>query len=146
MQNISNPAMIAEPSLIGRRFAVVTSEGERLFGLDTTFVLFFLAMDIGLAGFSSGLDVSISGMTLAAFLVVPYFLPFFGERDGFREWMIGRMVIGAAGLTIGLMLSQAIGVLLPESFKFGPMTLLIVSAIFSCYLQIYGIIRFRLAR
>ena len=41
---------------------------------------------------------------------------------------------------------QALGVVFPELFRFFPMTLLILTAMFSCYLQFYAMIRFRLAR
>lgn len=147
MQNVSNAATFAEQSIIGRKSEEnVVSEGERTFALDTTFVLFFLALDLGQASFTAGLDGLLSVLALITFIAVPYFLPFSGEKQEFRSWVIGRIVVAAAGLTLGLMLSQAVGVMLPESFRYVPMTLLIVSAIFSCYLQIYGIIRFRLAR
>jgi len=146
MQNVSNVATFAEPSIIGQKSENVVSEGERAIALDTTFVLFFLALDLGQASFTVGLDGLLSMLALVTFIAVPYFLPFSSEKQEFRSWLIGRIVVAAAGLTLGLMLGQAVGVMLPESFRFVPMTLLIVSAIFSCYLQIYGMIRFRLAR
>lgn len=145
MQNISTRAMFAEPPLL-------VSENESAsditgqFTLDTTFVLFFLAMDLGLVGLTLGLATALQLMTVIAFLVLPYFLPFTGDQQRFLKWLIGRIVVGAVGLTFGLMFGQAIGTVLPDAFRFVPMTLLIVAAIICCNVQIYGILKNRLAR
>ena len=145
MHNISTRAMFAEQSLL-------VSENESAsditgqFTLDTTFVLFFLAMDLGLVGLNIGFATVLQLMTVAAFLVLPYFLPFTGDHQGFLRWLIGRIVVGAVGITFGLMLGQAIGTVLPDAFRFVPLTLLIVAAIICCNVQIYGILKHRLAR
>jgi len=145
MQNISTRAMFAEPTLL-----VADGESEKettsQFTLDTTFVLFFLAMDLGQASLSLNLATALQLVTLVAFLVVPYFLPFTGDQQGFPRWLVGRIVVGAVGVTFGLMLGQAIGTVLPDTFRFVPMTLLIVAAIICCNVQIYGILKHRLAR
>lgn len=145
MQNISTRAMFAEPTLL---VPGQTSEGEitRQFTLDTTFVLFFLAMDLGLVSLSMSVATVLQLATLAVFLVVPYFLPFTGAQQSFSKWIIGRIVVAAVGITFGLMLGQAIGTVLPDAFRFVPMTLLIVAAIICCNVQIYGILKHRLAR
>ena len=145
MQNISTRAMFAEPTLL-------VSENEsagdttRQFTLDTTFVLFFLAMDLGLVGLNIGFSTGLQVVTVLAFLVLPYFLPFTADQQVFSRWLIGRIVVGAVGLTFGLMLGQAVGTVLPDAFRFVPMTLLIVAAIICCNVQIYGILKHRLAR
>lgn len=145
MQNISTRAMFAEPTLI-----VASSESENettsQFTLDTTFVLFFLAMDLGQASLTMSFATALQLVTLVVFLVVPYFLPFTGDQQGFSRWLVGRIVVGAVGVTFGLMLGQAIGTVLPDAFRFVPMTLLIVAAIICCNVQIYGILKHRLAR
>jgi hypothetical protein len=116
------------------------------FALDTTFVLFFLALDFGQAWLTFGFDGLLAGTTLIAFALLPYFLPFAGDRPEFGRWAAGRFVLAAFGITLGLMLKQSIGVLLPEWLRFIPMTLLIVSAIFSLYFQLYATLKVRLAR
>ena len=145
MQNISTRAMFAQPTLLVSKSA---SEGEitRQFTLDTTFVLFFLAMDLGQASLTMSLATILQLVTLLVFLVAPYFLPFTGDQQSFSKWLIGRIVVGAVGITFGLMLGQAIGTVLPDAFRFVPMTLLIVAAIICCNVQIYGILKHRLAR
>jgi len=145
MQNISTRAMFAEPTLLVSERA---SEGDITgqFTLDTTFVLFFLAMDLGLVSLSMSVATVLQLATLVVFLVVPYFLPFTGDQQGFSKWLIGRIVVAAVGITFGLMLGQAIGTVLPDAFRFVPMTLLIVAAIICCNVQIYGILKHRLAR
>lgn len=145
MQTISTRAMFAEqPLLVSEKASVNENAGQ--FTLDTTFVLFFLAMDLGLVSLTMSVATVLQLATLVVFLVVPYFLPFTGDRQGFSKWLIGRIVVGAVGISFGLMLGQAIGTVLPDAFRFVPMTLLIVAAIICCNVQIYGILRHRLAR
>jgi len=79
-------------------------------------------------------------------VVLPYFLPFSGEKPDFRGWMAGRLLISAVAILAGSALNASAGTILPEATRYVPMTLLITSAIFCTYSQIYGIIRVRLAR
>ena len=146
MENISTRAMFAESSLILSRSDEAATERTGHFTLDTTFVLFFLAMDLGQASLSISFSGLLQLFTLVVFLAVPYFLPFSGEQRSFSNWLIGRIVVAAAGGMFGLMLGQAIGTVLPDTFRFVPMTLLIVAAIICCNVQIYGILKHRLAR
>ncbi len=118
---------------------------HRGFVVDTTFVLFFLAVDCG-QRFTFGIDGLLSAVTLAMFVVLPYFLPFQGEKPKFERWLFGRVVIAAFAIVLGAMFHQALGVILPEMFRFIPFTLLIVAAMISGYVQFYGLLRFRLAK
>ena len=122
------------------------SLSDKRFSIDTTFVLFFLALDFGQSALSSGIDTIFSGLTLGLLLVLPYFLPSGSEKPEFLGWLLGRSLISVFAVGLGLMYQQALGVVLPDMFRFLPMTLLIVTAMLSCYLQFYAIIRFRLAR
>ena len=116
------------------------------FVMDTTFVLFFLAMDIGVSIGSLGLDAVLSVLTLGMFVVLPYFLPFSGEKPDFWGWTVGRLLICGMAILAGSALKAATGTVLPEATRYLPMTLLITSGIFCTYSQIYGIIKVRLAR
>ena len=122
------------------------SLSDRRFSIDTTFVLFFLALDFGQSALSSSVETIVSGLTLGMLLVLPYFLPSGSEKPDFMGWILGRSLITVFAVGLGLMYQQALGVVLPDVFRFLPMTLLIVTAMLSCYLQFYAIIRFRLAR
>lgn len=144
MQNISSSAMFADPTLAIPVACGSEGESTRQFTLDTTFVLFFLAMDIGSTALSWTFGLSL--LTLLAFIVLPYFLPYGGDNERFGRWLTGRIIVAAAGTTFGLMLGQAVGTVLPDVFRFVPMTLLIVAAIVCCNIQIYGIVKNRLAR
>lgn len=146
MENISTRAMFAEPSLALSRSEDAAHDAAGTFTLDTTFVLFFLAMDLGQASLSISFSALLQLFTLVVFLIVPYFLSFSGEQKSLSNWLIGRIVVAAVGGMFGLMLGQAIGTVLPDTFRFVPMTLLIVAAIICCNVQIYGILRNRLAR
>ncbi len=116
------------------------------FALDTTFVLFFLAVDFGQSLFSLGIDGIFSIITLVMMVVLPYFLPSHAIKPAFGNWLTGRMLIVLLAMILGVMFRQSLGVVLPETFKFLPLTLLIAAGIISCYVQFYGIMRFRLAR
>jgi hypothetical protein len=115
--------------------------------LDTSFVLFFLSMDL-VRAFEGFLDLgfAISAMTVAAFIALPYFLPFDAERPNFGIWAFGRLNIALVGVLAGWAIQMTSGVVFPESLKYLPMTLLIVSGIFCAFSQMRGIIRVRLAR
>lgn len=120
------------------------SEG-RNFVLDTTFVLFFLAFDCG-QRFAFGVEGFLSAVTLIMFVVFPYFLPYNGEKPGFERWIMGRAAIASFAIVLGLMFRQFLGVFLPEMFSFVPFTLLILAAAISCYIQLYNVLKFRLAK
>ena len=114
--------------------------------IDTTFVLFFLGVDFGRSATSFGIDAALSAITLGMLLVVPYFLPAEVERPDFGGWLLGRCFIALLAIGLGVMFRLTLGTVLPEIFRYLPMTLLILTAIVSCYLQFYAMIRFRLAR
>ena len=115
--------------------------------LDTSFVLFFLAMD-AVGAFEGFFDLgfAVSVITVGTFIALPYFLPFEGERPNFGIWAFGRLNIALVGVLAGWAVQMASGVVFPESIKYLPMTLLIVSGIFCAFSQMRGIIRVRLAR
>lgn len=119
---------------------------DKRFAVDTTFVLFFLAVDFGQALQYTGLDAVLSFVTLGMLLVLPYFLPFEGERPDFTGWILGRGLIAVFATVLGIMYGKSVGTLLPETFRFLPMTLVILTALASCYLQFCAMIKFRLAR
>jgi len=119
---------------------------DRHFAVDTTFVLFFLAVDFGQSLRNFGLDTAFSVITLTMLVVLPYFLPTDAERPDFKTWLLGRGLIAAFASILGVMFGQSVGILLPEAFSYLPMTLVILTAMLSCYLQLCAMIRFRLAR
>jgi len=120
------------------------SSTDRSFAIDTTFVLFFLAVEFGQIIGNFSIDTVFFAITLAMLLVLPYFLPS-ENKPGFGNWVLGRTLIAAFAVSVGVMFKQSLGVL-PDAFKFLPMTLLIVTAMLSCYIQFYGLLKLRLAR
>ncbi len=118
---------------------------ENGFAIDTTFVLFFLAVEFGQMLGSFGFETVFFAITLLILLVLPYFLSA-NETQSFGSWLLGRSLITALAISIGAMFKQTLGVVLPETFRFLPMTLLIVTAMLSCYIQFYGFLRLRLAK
>ena len=119
---------------------------DRGFAVDTTFVLFFLAVDFGQSSELLSLGSALSLLTLGMVLLLPYFLPTDAEKPDFMGWVLGRSLIAVFAVVLGMMFQQSLGVLLPETLRFLPMTLLVLTGMVSCYLQFCAMIRFRLAR
>lgn len=118
---------------------------DKSFALDTTFVLFFLAVEFGQNLGSFAFDSVLTAMTLLMLLVLPYFLAS-DEKPGFGNWLLGRTLIAVFALMLGVIFHQILGTVLPETFKFLPMTLLIVTAMLTCYIQFYSFFKVRLAK
>ena len=121
-----------------------STTADKGFAIDTTFVLFFLAVEFGQIVTTFSFDTVFFAITLLMLLVLPYFLPS-EDKPNFGSWVLGRSLIAAFAVSIGLMFKQSLSVL-PETFKFLPMTLLIVTAMLSCYIQFYGLLKLRLAK
>ena len=118
---------------------------NRGFVIETTFVLFFLAVEFGQSFSGLTFDGVFLALTLLMIIVLPYFLPS-NEKPNFKSWLLGRSFITIFAISLGLMFKQSVGVVLPETFRFLPMTLLIVTAMLSCYVQFYGFLKLRLAK
>ncbi len=115
----------------------------KIFGIETTFVLFFLAVEFGRTTKFFALDAIFLAATLSILIVVPYF---FSDERGFGNWVFGRIVIVGFALLLGAMFKQSLGTLLPEAFRILPLTLLILAAMISCYVQFYGFLKLRPAK
>jgi hypothetical protein len=124
---------------------VAERSANPLFAVDTTFVLFFLAFDSG-QRFTFGIDGLLSAVTLLMFVVLPYFLPYNGEKPVFEQWVLGRSAIASLAILLGWMFGQSIGIFLPDVFRFAPLTLLIVAGTVSFYVQLYSLFKLRLAK
>ena len=118
--------------------------GGQGFTVDTSFVLFFLAIEFGRTFFSLSLDNVFLFLTLIMVAVLPYFLA--DEKPTIGKWLLGRSLIVGLAMLLGVMFKQSLGVVLPETFRFLPMTLLIVTAMVCCYIQFYGFFKLRLAK
>ncbi|MBS1796411.1 MAG: hypothetical protein JSS81_21355 [Acidobacteria bacterium] len=121
-----------------------TSTAEKSFAIDTTFVLFFLAVEFGQMLGNFALDTVLFAITLVMLIVLPYFLST-NEKPGFGNWVLGRSLIAIFAIAVGILFKQSLSVL-PEMFRYLPMTLLIVTAMLSCYIQFYGLLKLRLAK
>ena len=118
---------------------------EKSFAIDTSFVLFFLAMEFGQSFSGFSLESLFLMFTLLMVAVLPYFA-FSGEKPDFGNWLFGRGLILGFAVILGLIFRQSLGIVLPDEFRFMPLTLLIVSAMLSCYIQFYGFLKLRLAK
>jgi len=111
--------------------------------LDTTFVLFFLALEYGRSASALSIDGFFMGITMIMVLILPYFLPSRFERPRMSEWMLYRGTVALAGLGLGVLMSFSIGGLLPEGTRFMPMTFLILASMISCYIRFYSLMKLR---
>lgn len=123
----------------------IETASEKSFAIDTTFVLFFLAVEFGQTLGSFAFDTVLLAVTLIIMLILPYFLPS-EEKPSFGNWVLGRTFIAFFAVILGIAFRQTLGTVLPETFRFIPMTLLIVTAMLSCYIQYYGLLKIRLAK
>lgn len=114
--------------------------------IDTTFVLFFLSLELGRSTDVFAFDTFLMAITTVMFAVLPYFLPSTAEPPAFSRWIAGRAIIAMFGLFLGVGFQRAIGTVLPETMSFLPMTCLIVAAMASCYFQFYGMMKLRLVK
>lgn len=115
---------------------------ETNYTIETTFVLFFLAIEFGQSIFAFRLDNLLLLLTLTAVAILPYFFPA-DEKPQFSRWILGRSLIIAFAVLLGWMFKQTLGVVLPDTFRFLPMTLLIVTAMLTCYIQFYSLLKLR---
>lgn len=123
-----------------------TSVGISLFGIDTAFVLFFLAMEYGRSVRAFSIDGVLMSITAAMVLVLPYFLPSNFRQPSFANWMIARSGVLLLGLVFGAIFSWSLGTVLPVTIASAPMTFLILASMISCYVQFYGLFKLRLAK
>lgn len=124
-----------------------TAEGwSGLIGMDTTFVLFFLAIEYGRAIRLFSFEGAVTGITMLAVLVLPYFLPTAYGRSTLTSWVAGRTTIALLGMILGTILSLTVGVVLPPEVRFLPMAGLITATVLSFYVQFYSLMRLRPAK
>ena len=118
---------------------------EKGFTVDTSFVLFFLAVEFGRTLFSLSLDNIFMFFTLLTVAILPYFL-LADEKPNLANWLLGRSLIAGFAILLGAIFKQSLGVVLPETIRFLPMSLLIVTAMLCCYIQFYSFFKLRLAK
>ena len=106
-------------------------------GWDTGAVLFLLSLECGRAVQLVSAEGLLMVLTIAMLASLPYFLPS-APQVTFSKWLAGRSVIVFSGIVLGLAL--------PGSMQYLPMTLLILASMVSCYVQFYGLMRLRLAK
>lgn len=110
---------------------------------DTTFVLFFLAVEYGRNLQLFSFDGAVMGTTMLMVMVLPYFLPTSTTRSSFGFWVAGRTVITLFGMLFGLVLGYSTGSVLPDAVAYLPLMFLILAAVISCYVQFYGLLKLR---
>ena len=116
------------------------------FVTDTAFVLFFLALEYGRSVRMFTVDGVLMAITMMMVLILPYFLPSSNVKPAFTYWVIGRGAIAILGVVLGIVFTQSLGVVVPESMRYMPMTFLVVASMISCYIQFYGLLRLRLVK
>ncbi len=125
------------------------TQGRVSHAVDTTFVLFFLAVEFGRTMTIFDPGSALTAATLVSFIVLPYFLPLQreqGEKPEFSRWLLGRTAIALFAAGLGFLFAQAVGTALPEVFAYLPMSLLLVTAMTSTFLQFYGFLALNTAR
>jgi len=122
------------------------TQGRVSHTIDTTFVLFFLAVEFGRGMTGFDLSSALTVTTLLSFIILPYFLPSDGEKPEFSRWLLGRTGIALFAVMLGFLFNRSVGTALPEAFAYLPMSLLLVTAMTSTFLQFYGFLALNTAR
>lgn len=132
-------------TIIQARATKIGEKSDSSFAVDTTFVLFFLAIEFGRSFSGIAFDSLFLALTLLVVAITPYFLAN-GEKIDFKSWIVGRLAITAFAVMLGWIFRQSLGIVFPEMFRFLPMTLLIVTAMLSCYIQFYSFFKLRFVK
>lgn len=114
--------------------------------VDTVIVLFFLSLELGRSPELFAIDTLLMSVTTLMVVVLPYFLLSEDEMPSLSSWVSGRLMITFAGLVAGVVFRISVGTVLPEAVKFLPMTLLIITAMISCYIRLYSLMKLRLVK
>ncbi len=118
------------------------SEPNRI--IDTSFVLFFLGMEVAIGFSAFSMDSILLVVAMFGVAVLPFFLQ--GDEEmTFGHWILGRMAIVVFSVFVGALFSKSVGILFPEIFRFAPFTLLILTAMLCCYIQFRNFFEFRIA-
>jgi hypothetical protein len=107
------------------------------FSIDTAVVLFLLTLELGRSAGNSSIETILLAVTSLMVMVLPVALRNV-ELSEVRSWFTARFAIAGLGIALGIML--------PTSMEFVPMTLLIPAAMISIYVQFYSLFRLRLAK
>jgi hypothetical protein len=107
--------------------------------------MFFLAMEFGRSMSGFDLQSALTATTLLSFIVLPYFMPRV-DRPEFSVWLLGRTAVSLVAMALGFLFSTTVGTTLPQTFAYLPMTLLLMTAMTSIFLQFYGFLALNTAR
>jgi hypothetical protein len=114
--------------------------------IDTSYVLFFLAVEFGngLNGFTLDLDNVVLGLTMVSILVLPFWLN--SERKSLSEWVLVRGIVAISAIGLGVIFRQNLGTSIPEIYGYLPMTFVIISGMLSVYFQFYSFLKLRIVK
>jgi hypothetical protein len=112
--------------------------------VDTTYVLFFLALELGNSLNIFKLDSVVMVITLLSVLVLPYWLN--NKRGKFADWLLFRCLISISAVVFGVIFRQSLGTFIPEVYGFLPMTFLIITSMLSVYFQFYTFLKLRIVK
>jgi hypothetical protein len=129
---ISDQKLLEDKELINHKYG----QNSRVF-FETTFLLFFLSLDLGQNLFSFGFDTAFLGLTVLAVAVLPFYLPS-ADDVGISEWLTGRGAISVFGIVCGVVFGQLIGGVLPEMLSGLPLIMASVSGFAACVVMFAG--------
>ncbi|MBX7060761.1 MAG: hypothetical protein K1X52_03825 [Pyrinomonadaceae bacterium] len=114
---------------------------NRYRSLDTSVLLFFLTAELARSATFFGLDTLLLTITALVVLVLPYLLIEIDGVPAFGKWLRPRLAFAGVGIGVGVIFRSA-----PASIGHLPMTFLILSAVISSYIHIYGLLKLRLVK
>lgn len=116
------------------------------FSVDTMVVVMLLGVELGRSITTASLDTVLLFVTSLMVAALPYALLDMTERPSFAKWLAGRVLVAGAAVCFGFIFDRSLASSLPESFRFLPLSLLILAGMTSCFIQFYALMRLRLAK
>ena len=116
------------------------------FSVDTMVVLLLLCIELGRSLTNASFDTFLLALTTVMVTALPFALLDVTERPSFVKWMTGRSLAAVIAVSFGVIFDRAFSTVLPESFRFLPLSLLILAGMTSCFIQFYALMRLRLAK
>lgn len=114
---------------------------NRYRSLDTSVLLFFLTAELARSATFFELDTLLLTITALVVLVLPYLLIEIDGVPAFGRWLRPRLVFAGVGIGVGVIFRSV-----PASIGHLTMTFLILSAVVSSYIHIYGLLKLRLVK
>ncbi len=111
------------------------------FTIDSSFILFCLALEFGRSLGTFSLETVLFAFIVGFMAIASFWLPKSNDETTFGNWLLTRFAIVGIAAFSGVLFDQFAGTIMPETFKFLPTTLLLVTSMAWTFFQFYGFLK-----